>query len=129
MDQHQGQPPRDLPRIIVKERQRQSYPIPQQRYYDPQTEEPQVRLSEAFYDLLWPTASWFVVIFNLIVMCSTSLALLTKYDGWSHAQVSGVSVLSFAALAIVYKFVLLHPGLSLMVEPMPEAPTSSPPAP
>lgn len=73
---------------------------------------------------LWPTAMWMVVLFNAAVMGCTLFGMGTSYDSWHHAEASGISVLTLAVLAIIYKWVLQGPdGLPNRMPLLPRLPS------
>lgn len=95
-----------------------------QQYSHPHTQQPQP--TEQGYDVvswMWPSAMWMIVLFNAAVMGCTLVGMGSNYNSWHHAEAAGISVLTLAVLAIIYKWVLQGPdGLPNRMPLLPRLP-------
>lgn len=65
--------------------------------------------ADLMYRYLWPIIGWSVGLFNIAIMGCTMFSMVNNYSGIVHAQVSGITLLSFAALTVIYKWILGAP--------------------
>jgi len=98
----QGPPPHtSMPKFIS----RASYPA--QAFSDPKriSEQPgYITISEIMYTLLWPVASWLIVLFNLGVMYFAMLSLTGSHTRWTHAEAALTSTISLVGLVLAHRW-------------------------
>lgn len=106
---------RDMPRLIDRFQHEQ-----QLLDHGPMAE---LESRSVMYDYLWPVVSWLIMAGNLAAIIQVFVG---KYEAAPHALSSGIAVLSFAVLAMVYRFVLcapqppiINPAVAAAVLPAP----------
>ena len=77
--------------------------------YLPQTIELERGTASTMYGILWPTAGWCLAIFNFAVMVLVLFGMVSTYNPWSHGLTSLISTSTLAALAMIYKWILMAP--------------------
>lgn len=98
-----------------------------EQYQNYEQEAPAQPLSASMFDMLWPIGFWSLMLYNLVLMATTSASMIGNYNWMTHAQVAGIGVLSMFGLAVTYKWILMGPDGAPRPQMAPAVAQLSPP--